>query len=186
MNKSAMIGALVGAGVVLAGGSVAGYAVMKKSEPQFAEVLAVAPVKEEVKTPVEQCHNVSKTHTRPVQDDHRIAGTVVGGVLGGVLGHQVGGGRGNDVATVVGAAAGGYAGNQVQKNMQKGDTYTTSEQRCKTVQKTSEKLIGYDVKYNLDGQIATVRMDHDPGLRIPAKDGQLMLAQSTETVPVNK
>ena len=44
------------------------------------------------------------THTRPVQDEQRIAGSAIGGVLGGVLGHQVGNGRGRDVATVAGRA----------------------------------------------------------------------------------
>lgn len=178
MNKSAMIGALVGAGVVLAGGSVAGYAVMKQAEPKFADVLAVSPVKETVKTPTEQCRNVNVTHRKPVKDENRIAGTVLGGVLGGVLGHQVGNGRGNDVATVVGAAAGGYAGNQVQKNMQHNDTYSTSEKRCKTVDESSEKVVGYNVKYKLDGQIDTIHMDHDPGSRIPVKDGQLVLSKN--------
>lgn len=79
------------------------------------------------------------THRRPVQDENRIAGSVLGAVAGGVIGHQFGGGRGRDVATVVGALGGGYAGNQIQGSMQEGDTYTTTQQRCKTVYDKSEK-----------------------------------------------
>ena len=71
------------------------------------------------------------THRKPVQDEHKILGTVVGAALGGVVGHQFGGGSGKKVATAAGAVAGGYAGNQVQGNMQAGDTYTTTEQRCR-------------------------------------------------------
>ena len=36
--------------------------------------------------------------------------------------------------------------------MQAGDTYTTTEQRCKTVQESSTRTIGYDVTYRLAGQ----------------------------------
>ena len=48
---------------------------------------------------------------------------------------------------------------------------------CNTVTDTSEKLVGYDVKYQLDGRVGQVRMDRDPGSRIPVNDqGQLVLA----------
>ena len=55
------------------------------------------------------------------------------------------------------------------------DTYTTTEQKCTTVYDTSEKHLGYEVRYRLNGQEATVKMDHDPGERIPVRDGQLVL-----------
>jgi uncharacterized protein YcfJ len=51
--------------------------------------------------------------------------------------------------------------------MQAGDTYTTTETRCDTVTDVSNKLVGYDVKYLLDGKEGQVRMASDPGSRIP-------------------
>ncbi|MNG33106.1 hypothetical protein D3C84_1192720 [compost metagenome] len=79
---------------------------------------------------------------------------------------------------MAGAVGGGYAGNKVQENMQESDTYTTTETRCRTVSDASEKLVGYDVKYQLDGQVGQVRMDRDPGARIPLNEqGQLMLVE---------
>jgi uncharacterized protein YcfJ len=96
-------------------------------------------------------------------------------VAGGLLGSAIGGGRGKTVATVAGAAAGAYAGNQVQKNMQEKDVVTTTETRCKTVNDTSQKLIGYDVTYRLDGQEKVVRTSFNPGSKIPVKDGKLVL-----------
>ena len=176
MNKSMMIGAALGAVAVVGGGAVAGYKYMTPPEPQYAEVLSVIPVSEKIETPEKQCRDVAVSHRRAVQDEHRIAGSVIGATLGGVIGHQVGSGRGNDVATAAGAIAGGYAGNQVQKNMQDNDRYTTTEQRCKTVKKTVEKQLGYDVKYSFNGQVGTVRADYIPVGRIPVKDGQLQLA----------
>jgi uncharacterized protein YcfJ len=59
--------------------------------------------------------------------------------------------------------------------MQAGDTYQTTETRCSTVTDSSEKVVGYDVEYQLGKQVGRVRMDYEPGLRIPVKDGQLVL-----------
>lgn len=175
MNKSMLVGTVLGAVVVTAGGAFATYSLVDRA-PQFAQVLAVAPVMETIKTPREVCEDVAVTHQQPVQDQHKIAGTAVGAVVGGLLGNQVGGGSGKKIATVVGAVGGGYAGNQVQERMQAGDTYTTTETRCRTVTDTSEKRVGYDVKYELDGKPGQVRMDRDPGKQIPVVDGQLVLA----------
>lgn len=175
MNKSLLVGAVLGAVGVTAGGAVATYSLV--SGPQYAEVLAVTPVNQTIKTPREVCNDVVVTRQKPVQDQHRIAGTAVGAVVGGLLGNQIGGGTGKKVATVAGAVGGGYAGNKVQEHMQNSDTYTTTETRCNTVTDVSEKLVGYDVKYQLDGKEGQVRMDRDPGTRIPVQDGQLVLSQ---------
>jgi uncharacterized protein YcfJ len=78
------------------------------------------------------------------------------------------------LATVAGAAAGGYAGNQVQKNMQQKDVVTTTERRCRTVNDASQKLVGYDVTYRLDGKEAVVRMPTRPGATLPVRDGKVV------------
>lgn len=177
MNSSMVKGIVIGGASALAVGAagVTGYKTMVK--PNFAEVLAVKEVKESVKTPHEECADVQVSKQAPVKDENRIAGTVVGGVLGGLLGNQIGAGRGNTVATVAGAAAGGYAGNKVQQNMQKKDTVTTTERRCKKVNTISTKIIGYDVTYRLDGKQDVVRMAFNPGKQIPVEDGQLVLTE---------
>lgn len=202
MNKSMLVGTVLGAAVATAGGAIAGFSLLKK-EPEFAQVLAVEAIKESVKTPRQECHdenvqtprqechNETVTHQKPVQDSNRIAGSLLGAVAGAALGKQVGGGNGKKAATIVGAAAGGYAGSQIQKGMQQRDTYTTTEQRCntvydthaeqrcKTVYDTSENTIGYSVSYKLGDMQGQVRMDHDPGDRIPVKDGVLVLDTKT-------
>jgi uncharacterized protein YcfJ len=110
-----------------------------------------------------------------VQDEHRVAGSVIGGVAGGLLGSQIGGGRGKDLATVAGVAAGGYAGNRVQKNMQENDTVVTSERRCRTVNDKAQKVVGYDVTYRLAGKEGMARTSFKPGATLPVKDGQVVL-----------
>lgn len=175
MNKSMIVGAVLGAVGVTAGGAVATYGLVDRG-PEYAEVLAVQPVKETIRTPREVCKDVTVTHQRPVKDPHQIAGTVIGAVAGGLLGNQIGGGSGQKIATVAGAAAGGYAGNKVQEGMQNRNTYTTTETRCNTVTDTSERVVGYEVKYRLGEEVGQVRMDREPGPRIPVQDGQLVLA----------
>jgi uncharacterized protein YcfJ len=178
MNKSLLIGTVLGAVGVTAGGAVATYSLVDRA-PQYAEVLAVQPVKETIKNPRQVCKDVAVTHQRPVKDTHQIAGTAIGAIAGGLLGNQIGGGNGKKIATVAGALGGGYAGNKVQEGMQERDTYTTTETRCSTVNDTSEKVVGYDVKYMLDGKAGQVRMDRDPGSQIPVdKSGRLILGQN--------
>lgn len=172
MNKSMITGTVLGVVIATAGGAAA-YKYINAEE--YAEVLDVKTVTRTLQTPREECRDEVVTHTRPVQDPHRITGTAIGAVLGGVVGNQIGGGSGKKVATVAGAAAGGYAGNKTQEKMQQGDTYTTIEQRCHTVMESQEKFSGYDVRYRYQGAENTVRMDYNPGSKIPVENGQLVL-----------
>lgn len=174
MNKSLLIGLIVGAVVVTAGGAIAGLKMWDR--PDYAEVTAVQPAMETVRVPRQDCRDVTVTHQQPVKDERRIAGTAIGAVVGGIIGHQIGGGDGKKIATAAGAAGGGYAGSKIQKRMQEKNTYTTTEKDCQTVYDESQKQIGYDVSYRLDGKEGTVRMDRDPGARIPVdKNGELIL-----------
>jgi uncharacterized protein YcfJ len=52
------------------------------------------------------------------------------------------------------------------------------EEQCLTLYDTSSVPAGFDVTYELDGVQKVVRMDHDPGERIPVEDGELVLSQS--------
>ena len=81
---------------------------------------------------------------------------MIGGVAGGLLGNSIGG------------------GNQVQKNMQKKDIVTSTERRCKTVNDTSQTLVGYDVTYRLEGKEGVLRTSFKPGATLPVKDGQVI------------
>ncbi|MBS4019967.1 MAG: hypothetical protein FD131_305 [Rhodocyclaceae bacterium] len=175
MIKGVVIGSI--AMVAISASGVTGYKML--NQPKSAEVLAVEEIKEKIKTPHKDCQDIQVQRRAPVQDEHRIAGTVIGGILGGVVGNQIGRGKGNTLATVAGAAAGGYAGNTVQKGMQDRDTVSAIEHRCRTVYETSDKLVGYDVTYRLDGKEGRVRLDHAPGKTIPTKDGQLLLESPT-------
>jgi uncharacterized protein YcfJ len=176
MDKSMAKGLAIGgiAMVVLGAGAVTGYKAI--ATPRNADVVAVKEVMETVVTPQERCNEVAVRHQAPVQDEHRVVGSVIGGLAGGLLGSQIGGGSGNTLATVAGAAAGGYAGNQVQKNMQQRDAVVTTERRCRTVSEKSQKIVGYDVTYRFSGKEGVVRTSFRPGATLPVKNGQVVVA----------
>jgi uncharacterized protein YcfJ len=176
MDKSMVKGLVIGAAVAVTGGAIAGYQLID-SQPKFAQVLGVEAVTKTVRTPREECRDEVVKQQAPTRDPKRITGTAIGAVVGGVLGNQVGGGDGRKIATVAGAAAGGYAGNRIQQRMQGGNTVDTVERRCITVYDTREEPQGFDVRYKLGDQEGTVRMDHDPGERIPVRDGELVLTR---------
>jgi uncharacterized protein YcfJ len=180
MNRQLLIGVVAGVGVATAVGAVAGY--QRLAEPKFAEVVDVQPVVETWREPRQVCRDEQVTRQAPVRDERQVAGTVTGAVVGGLLGNQIGGGSGKTVATVAGAAAGGYAGNRIQKNLQERNTVTTTEQRCATVYDKRERQVGYDVTYVHGGKRETVRMDRDPGSRLPVQDGRVLLEpESTQS-----
>jgi uncharacterized protein YcfJ len=181
MNKSMLVGLVTGAVAVTAIGGVAGYKAIKG--PDYAEVLSVKKVTEKIRTPREVCREVAESHQAPVKDQNRIAGTAIGAVLGGVLGNQVGGGKGKTLATVAGAAGGGYAGNKVQQNMQDSDRVTTMKTHCKTVYDSHTKNLGYDVTYLLGDKQGKMRMDYNPGPRIPVEHGQLVISHENSDNP---
>jgi uncharacterized protein YcfJ len=173
MTRSFVTGLLAGAVVVTAGGAVGGYQMYARAHS--AKVLSAHALTRTVKTPRQECHDETVTHTKPVKDPDRLLGTGLGAVVGGVLGHQVGGGNGQTLATVAGAAAGGYAGNKIQQRTQQGDPYTTTEQRCSTVYDEKEEPNGFDVVYEYEGHRHHVHMEHDPGRSLPVKDGKVVL-----------
>jgi uncharacterized protein YcfJ len=170
MIKGIVIGGI--AMVVVAAGAVPTYKALTK--PKVADVIAVKEVTETVVTPREECQDVQVTKQAPTEDPNRVTGTVIGGVAGGLLGSAIGSGRGRTAATIVGAAGGAYVGNQVQRNAQQRNFITTTQRRCKTVNDTTQNIVGYDVTYRLGGKEDTVRTSFKPGATLPVKDGEVV------------
>ena len=173
MNQSLITGLVVGGVAVTAASAFAGYQAL--NDRQSAEVLNVEQLTRSVKTARQVCSDVVVSHEVASRDPKRVTGSLIGAVAGGVLGNQIGDGSGQTVATVAGAAAGGYAGSKIQKHMQDGTTTRSIEQRCRTVYDSVDKADGYNVRYRLDGEVRTVKLDYDPGRNIPVEDGLLVL-----------
>src|SRR6185312_3242270 len=174
MNKSLLTGVAIGVAAAAGVSAVAGYKMLNKG-PEYAEVVKVTPLTRTVSVPRRECHDETVTRPAKPRDEHRFLGSIAGAVVGGVLGHQVGGGTGRDIATVAGAAAGVYAGNRIEKHVQDKQTETITQAKCRTVYDKSVKQLGYSVRYRLNDQEHTIKMDHDPGARIEVRDGQLLI-----------
>ena len=181
MKRPMIMATLVGAGVAATAGSVAAYKMLTKDN--YAEVVSVTPLTEQVRTPRQVCNDVAVTRQQPVKDPNRVTGTVIGAIAGGVIGNELGGHGSNTGAKIAGAAVGGLAGNKIQQNMQQNATYASTEQRCQTVFDVSAQPAGYRVVYRLGDTTGHVQLDHDPGPRIPVRDGQLVIADA-QTVPM--
>lgn len=173
MNKSLAVGLVIGAVAAGTVGAVAGYRII--AAPSGAEVVSAKALTKTIKTPRQECHDEQVTHTKEAKDKDRLVGTGVGAVVGGLLGSRIGGGNTRIITGLAGAAAGGYAGNKIEQKVQKGNTETTTEQRCVTVYDSHEEPNGYEVVYMLDGKRHHVRMDHDPGKQLPVRDGHVVI-----------
>ena len=144
-----------------------------RRNPDYARVLAVDPVRANG-APQRVCQDVVVTQQVQPRDPDQVAGTAIGAVLGGVLGNAVGHGRGRTLATVAGAVGGGYAGRRIEQDRQEDHVAQTVQQRCHNVAGQSQ-VVAYDVRYVYDGVQRTVRLDHDPGDRLPMRDGVVAL-----------
>ena len=172
MKKPIIIGSIIAA-LGIAGGVAVGAYQSSESGPRYADIVSVDPIVQTSSTPREVCENVTVTHQRPVKDENRIAGTAIGAIVGGVVGNQFGGGSGKKIMTAAGAVGGGLAGNQVQQQMQRGDTYQTTEQRCSTVNDSKQETVGYDVRYRYDGEVHEAKLDDKPeGERVLMRDSK--------------
>jgi uncharacterized protein YcfJ len=146
-----------------------------RAKPKYARVVSVEPDSRTISEPREVCKDVEVVKQAPVQDEHRIAGTVVGGVLGAVIGNQIGSGDGRKIAKVAGAVGGAYAGNKIQERIQNSRTVTTTEKKCEMVNESREVPNGYRVTYEWQGSTQTVHMVTRPGSRLPVRDGEVVL-----------
>jgi uncharacterized protein YcfJ len=144
----------------------------------YAQVVSVVPVRQDVNTPQQVCHDVVVNRTVPPKDQHQIAGMAIGAVAGGLLGHLVGGGKGNALATAAGAVGGGYAGKKIEESHQQSNVQSEVVHRCSTVANTGSNIVGYDVTYVYNGVTRTTRMDHDPGNRVKVQQSVTVVSDA--------
>lgn len=180
MNKTlvvAIAAVLVGGVAVAAYQTTRGdYAEVIEAKPVtqqvdvFAQVVSATPVTQMVTGTREVCEDRQVEYTsNETRDPNKITGTVAGAVIGGAIGNQVGGGSGRRLATAAGAVGGAFAGREIQDRRQEANrrVEVRTEQVCRTETQPREQVIGYDVTYNLDGQVSTMRTERKPGEQMP-------------------
>ncbi len=129
---------------------------------QQARVLNATPIYETVRIPSsrEVCWDEEVTY----RQRRSPTATLIGGVIGGAIGHQFGGGHGKDALTVAGALIGASIANDASRR-KAGAQYTEVEQRCRTTHEyyDEERITGYRVQYEYNGQVYNTRMNNEPG-----------------------
>lgn len=131
----------------------------------FARVIASEPIYEYVGRPQRECWN-EQVGSETVRD-RSYAGAVIGGIAGGILGSQVGQGSGRSIATAVGAATGAIVGDNIDNDSppRYGNRPVYAE-RCRTVERSTRYIAGYNVTYRYHGRDYTTFMRNPPGDRI--------------------
>ncbi len=136
-----------------------------QAEYAWAEVLDAIPVYQTVRRvePLQECYETQVYERR----SRSSTPTILGAVLGGALGHAVGHSNTNKkVGVAVGAILGGSIGRDIGRRQHHGGHRTKTQ--CDLVEQVreEERLVGYDVRYQYNGQVYATRMDRDPGERI--------------------
>ena len=123
----------------------------------YAEVVQADPIIEVVRDPVlrEVCYDVARSEKRKSVTPH-----ILGGIIGGVVGNQIGSGSGRTVATIAGAALGTSLGADHARKQR--DSHA---QRCQVTEdyREHERVAGYRVKYQYDGELRTAETREQPG-----------------------
>lgn len=144
-------------------------AVNASAQTHFETVSVVSslPVyqRSRVEVPQERCVEQEILVERRAGDSATpvIVSTIIGGALGNAVGHNKSNKR---VGAVLGAVLGNSVGRDIAraKARDAGSRFERVE-RCDTVfvAHDEERLIGYDVSYDYQGQRYTIRADRDPG-----------------------
>jgi uncharacterized protein YcfJ len=155
------------------------YAPVGGDNHVWARVVSVEPIVARYSSPEarEVCWEQPVTYYQPGRSypTHRrdpATGALIGALVGGALGNQVGSGSGRKAATIAGAVIGGKVGADAATSsgtVREPDRYAEGYERVcetRTGQRTSDRIVGYDVAYELEGQLYNVRTDSHPGDQI--------------------
>jgi len=161
-NNTILAGMIVGGAVLVAAGAIAfnsGYNPLK----EYATVVSVAQAHETTQTPRVVCGDEATL----AQAQAAAASTAQGD-----LGNDFQPSPPESPATASATPAGPSDKPAAAKDGE------DAAVRCLTVYDTTSVEAGFDVTYELDGVQKVVRMEREPGKRIPVEDGELVLSQS--------
>jgi len=127
---------------------------------EYGNVVSSTPVTAQVAVPQQSCQNVTQVRAPETSG----GGAVAGALIGGLAGNAIGGGAGRALATGLGVVAGAITGNNIE-------AANTPPQQvnslvCQNGASYVNRVIGYDVTYDYQGQRYQARVPQDPGERI--------------------
>ena len=154
MNNTVLAGIIVGGVVLAAAGSIlasSGYNPLQK----YATVVSVEPAFDTTRTPRQVCGDEAALAQATMTADAAATAAPTPAPAQAAKPEPAP------------AAKPGEAG-------EVGEADASAE--CVVVFDTRSEQAGFDVTYELEGAQKVVRMEHDPGKRIPVEDGELVLS----------
>jgi uncharacterized protein YcfJ len=140
---------------------------------ETARVVRVEPIVRlvRVSTPRRECWDEDYYVTESAPPRGTAGGAIAGAIIGGVIGHQFGKGRGKDAATVAGALMGSAIGtdhaarDNWHRERGRDEHRLRTRTRCDVSHdwREEERVDGYRVTYEFDGERYVTRMNRDPG-----------------------
>lgn len=157
--------------LTLAGGCAAAMAA------EYGTVVSVTPATTQVALPQQTCTDQQAV----VQPPTTGGGALLGALVGGAVGNAVGSGFGRAVATGVGVVAGSVIGNNVEA--QNTPAVSTTLRNCRNGVAYEQRVVGYDVTYDYNGQRYSARLAQAPGERIALNVGVSVATGATVVTP---
>jgi uncharacterized protein YcfJ len=143
---------------------------------EYGTVVSARPVTAQVPVPQSQCVDEQQL----VQQRNSGGGALVGALIGGALGNSMGAGFGRAAATGLGVVAGAAVGDGFEAA--NNPPVAATVRRCNSVTRYENRVIGYDVAYDYNGQRYQTRTAQPPGERI-ALNVTVAAAESAPAVP---
>lgn len=144
---------------IIAGAVVAFFATVASAQDfvshGYARVVSVDPIT------VTAFNTVPRTSCTTVEQQQ--SGSVPGAVIGGIIGNQMA--KDRTAGTIVGGIAGAVIGDHMTEGQ------TVMRERCTTYHDKEyyNKITGYNVTIEYEGELRTVKMARNPGSRVPVK-----------------
>lgn len=150
---------------------------------EYGTVVSSTPITAQVAVPQQQCQDVQQIVPQRTSG----GGALLGAIIGAAVGHNVGGGMGQAAATGLGMVTGAAIGDRVEANGTPPALATVRS--CQNVTAYENRVVGYEVVYDYQGQRYSARLAQDPGRRIPldvnvAPAGALAQAPVATAAPV--
>lgn len=127
---------------------------------EYGTVISSTAVTTQVAVPQQQCTDQQAL----VQPRSSGGGALLGALVGGVVGHNLGEGFGRAAATGLGVVAGSVIGDRTEAANT--PAAAVPVRSCQNVTSYENRIVGYDVTYEFNGQRYTTRVAQDPGPRI--------------------
>jgi len=140
---------------------VISHGAMAQDETIDAPVINRTPIVESVQRSVPK--RVCYQEQVITQEKKSYTPSILGGIVGAAVGNEFGKGRGQDLATIAGGVLGASVGRDVQN--QNAQNHSATVERCHNEEhyEYEDRVTGWRVTYEYNGQSYVTRTDRDPG-----------------------